>query len=96
MKRPGYKPGYCKKMLAYFAQPPQRMEKKVAYYPDGGVKSEEPVVLPAPLPTFQAFAESPYALLEMSLKRGTLEDVFLELTEAAPEAQAAEKEADAS
>lgn len=58
MKQPGYRAGYCKKMLEYFAQPPQRVEKKVAYYPDGGVKSEEPVLLPAPLPTFQAFAES--------------------------------------
>ena len=48
---------------------------------------------------FQAFAASPYALLEMSFRRGTLEDVFLELTESAPEAPAAEeiteKEADA-
>ena len=35
---------------------------------------------------FLAFAKSPYAILEMRLKRGTLEDVFLELTEAEPEA----------
>ena len=49
---------------------------------------------------FLAFAKSPYAILEMRLKRGTLEDVFLELTEAEPAAaQAAEgngEEADAS
>ncbi len=56
-KKPQYKRAYCAKILDYFSQPPQRVEKKVAYYPDGGVKSEEPVVLPAPLPTFQAFAE---------------------------------------
>ena len=51
---------------------------------------------------FLAFAGSPYVILEMRLKRGTLEDVFLELTEAEPEAApaapAAEpgEEADAS
>ena len=45
---------------------------------------------------FQAFAGSPYALLEMSLKRGTLEDVFLELTESASEAQAAESKEEVS
>lgn len=57
-KEARYKRSYCQKMLDYFSAPPQRVEKKVTYYPDGGVKSEEPVVLPAPLPTFQAFAQS--------------------------------------
>ena len=55
MKQPGYRPGYCKKMLEYFAQPPQRVEKKVAYYPDGGVKSEEPVLLPGAAADFSGF-----------------------------------------
>ena len=49
---------------------------------------------------FHAFAGSSYAILEMRLKRGTLEDVFLELTEAEPEAAPAaeetREEADAS
>ena len=49
---------------------------------------------------FLAFAKSPYAILEMRLKRGTLEDVFLELTEAepaaAPAAEGNGEEADAS
>ncbi len=48
---------------------------------------------------FLAFAKSPYAILEMRLKRGTLEDVFLELTEAEPAAAPAAEdgeEADAS
>lgn len=58
MKQIKYRPGFCKKMLTYFAQPPQRTEKKIAYYPDGAIKSEEPIVLPTPLPTFQGFAQS--------------------------------------
>lgn len=58
VKQVKYRPGFCKKMLEYFAQPPQRMEKKTAYYPDGTVKSEEPIVVPTPLPTFQSFAQS--------------------------------------
>ena len=49
---------------------------------------------------FLAFAKSHYAILEMRLKRGTLEDVFLELTEAepaaAPAAEGNGEEADAS
>ncbi len=57
-KKAVYKRAYCQKMLDYFSAPPQRMEKKMTYYPDGSVKSEEPVLLPAPLPTFQAFAQS--------------------------------------
>lgn len=36
---------------------------------------------------FFAFSNSGYAILEMSLKKGTLEDVFLELSEAAAEEQ---------
>ena len=36
---------------------------------------------------FLAFAASDYALLEMSLKKGTLEDVFIELSEGASGAQ---------
>lgn len=57
-KKPAYKRIYCRRLLEYFSRPPQTCEKKVAYYPDGGLKSEEPVVIPSPLPTFQAFAES--------------------------------------
>ena len=52
---------------------------------------------------FLAFAGSPYAILEMRLKRGTLEDVFLELTETTPgevppaaAAEGSREEADAS
>ncbi len=33
---------------------------------------------------FLTFRESPHVILEMSLKKGTLEDVFLELTDAEP------------
>ena len=35
---------------------------------------------------FLAFARSERVILEMSLKKGTLEDIFIELSEAAPEA----------
>lgn len=41
---------------------------------------------------FMAFARSGKVILEMSLKKGTLEDIFIELSEAAPEEQTFEGE----
>ena len=41
---------------------------------------------------FRAFAGSEYMLLEMSLKKASLEDVFIELTEGSQEASASEEE----
>lgn len=46
---------------------------------------------------FRAFAESEWAILEMTLKRGSLEDVFIELSEGSPRAEESlpeEKEAE--
>lgn len=53
-----YKKSYCDDIVRFFAVPPSQTVYKKTYYADGGVKSEEPIVLPADLPTFQAFASS--------------------------------------
>lgn len=51
-----YRRDFCREVVEYFSGPAQRVEKKTTYYPDGGVKTEDPVILPGPLPTFQGFA----------------------------------------
>lgn len=51
-----YRRALCREVVEYFSAPAQRVEKKTTYYPDGGVKTEDPVVLPSPMPTFQGFA----------------------------------------
>jgi hypothetical protein len=51
-----YKEEYCQQMIDYFEREPQQTVYKKTYYADGTLKSEEPVVLPEQLPTFQGFA----------------------------------------
>lgn len=51
-----YKEEYCQRIIAYFDRPPQQTVYKRTFYADGGVKSEEPIVLGEQLPTFQGFA----------------------------------------
>ncbi len=53
-----YRSEYCKQIIEYFTVQPQQVVYKKTYYADGGIKSEEPVVLPEQLPTFQKFADS--------------------------------------
>ena len=51
-----YRPEYCDTIIAYFDRPPQQITYKRTYYTDGGIKSEEPIILAEQLPTFQGFA----------------------------------------
>ena len=51
-----YRRAFCRQVEEYFSGPAQRVEKKTTYYPDGGVKTEDPIILPSPMPTFQGFA----------------------------------------
>jgi hypothetical protein len=53
-----YKKEYCDKIIEYFTVQPQQTVYKRTYYAEGGLKSEEPVVLAEQLPTFQKFADS--------------------------------------
>jgi hypothetical protein len=53
-----YRPEYCEQIIEYFTVQPQQTVYKKTYYADGGLKSEEPVVLPEQLPTFQKFADT--------------------------------------
>jgi hypothetical protein len=53
-----YDEKYCDMIIDYFTVQPQQTVYKKTYYADGGLKSEEPVVLPEQLPTFQKFADS--------------------------------------
>ena len=52
-----YKEEYCNQIIDYFSREPQQILYKKTYYSDGTLKSEEPIILPAPIPTFQEFAE---------------------------------------
>ncbi len=53
-----YKPEYCDMIIQYFDKPPQQVVYKETYYSDGTLKSREPIVLGAQLPTYQGFAHS--------------------------------------
>ena len=53
-----YRSEYCCDIIAYFTVPPQQTIYKRTYFPDGSIKSEDPVILPAQFPTFEGFAES--------------------------------------
>ena len=53
-----YKPEYCDLIIEHFTIQPQQTVYKKTYYPDGSIKSEEPVVLAEQFPTFQKFADS--------------------------------------
>lgn len=52
----GYQSRYCADILRYFGRKAQKITMKKTYHADGTLKSEEPVVLPQELPTFQGFA----------------------------------------
>ena len=52
-----YKPEYCESIINYFTVQPQQTVYKKTYFADGQLKSEEPIVLPEQLPTFQKFAD---------------------------------------
>jgi hypothetical protein len=56
-KKPKYMPDYCEEIVLYFSQDPQVTHFKKTYHANGNLKSEEPVVLPRELPTFQGFAD---------------------------------------
>jgi len=53
-----YRPEYCQAIIDYFTVQPQQTVYKRTYYADGTLKSEDPVVLPEQLPTFEKFADS--------------------------------------
>jgi hypothetical protein len=53
-----YKKEYCEMIIDYFTVQPQQTVYKKTYFADGTLKSEEPIVLPEQLPTFQKFADS--------------------------------------
>jgi hypothetical protein len=53
-----YRPEYCEKIIEFFTVQPQQTVYKRTYFSDGRIKSEEPVILPEQLPTFQKFADS--------------------------------------
>ena len=52
-----FRPEYCERILSYFRVPARRVEYKESYYPDGALKSREPVVFAQEFPTFQGFAD---------------------------------------
>lgn len=63
MAHPGGRPTkyddkYCDMIIEYFTVQPQQTVYKKTYFADGQLKSEEPIVLPEQLPTFQKFADS--------------------------------------
>jgi hypothetical protein len=53
-----YKEEYCQGIIGYFTVQPQQVVYKKSYFADGTLKSEEPVTLPAQLPTFQGYADN--------------------------------------
>jgi hypothetical protein len=53
-----YKEEYCQGIIDYFTVQPQQVVYKKSYFADGTLKSEEPVTLPAQLPTFQGYADT--------------------------------------
>lgn len=56
------------------------------------IKTDQKNIYDLSRAVFLAFARSGKVILEMSLKKGTLEDIFIELSEAAPEGQTVEGE----
>lgn len=56
------------------------------------IKTDQKNIYDLSRAVFLAFARSGKVILEMSLKKGTLEDIFIELSEAAPEGQNVEGE----
>lgn len=53
-----YKQEYCEMIVDYFDVEPITEVAKRTYNKDGTIKSEDPVIIPTPLPTFQGFAHS--------------------------------------
>ena len=53
-----YRPEYCDLIIEHFTIMPQQTVYKRTYFPDGTVKSEDPVLLPEQFPTFEKFADS--------------------------------------
>ena len=53
-----YKPEYCDMIIDYFSRPPQRVEYKRTYNPDGSIRSEEPIILGTQYPTYEGFAQT--------------------------------------
>jgi hypothetical protein len=52
-----FKPEYCDMIIEHFRVQPSSTKKKVSYYPDGAVKSEEEIPIGVDFPTFQGFAD---------------------------------------
>jgi len=52
-----FKPEYCDMIIEHFTIQPQQTVYKRTFFPDGSVKSEDPVLLPEQFPTFQKFAD---------------------------------------
>ncbi len=55
-KKDKYKAEYTKELIEYFSTPPTRVEYIKHYDKKGNLTEEEPVVLGADYPTFEAFA----------------------------------------
>ena len=53
-----YKPEYCEDIVKYFEVPPQQVIYKESYFPDGKLKSKDPITLACQLPTLQGYANS--------------------------------------
>lgn len=51
-----YDPKYCNEILKYFAKKPMKKRKKKILHQNGSLKSEEIVLVPQLLPTFNGFA----------------------------------------
>lgn len=71
-----YRPEYCEQIIRYFTVQPQQTVYKRTYYANGGIKSEEPVVLPEQLPTFQKFADTIGVHISTLLEWANVHDEF--------------------
>lgn len=63
-----YTEEYCDKLLEWFSVPECKTQYKISYYPDGTIRSEEPIMLPPTFPTFELFAAS------IGVSNGTLKN----------------------
>ncbi len=69
-----------------------RMERKGENLVTAHITSDHRDIYEVSCGIFFAFADEKAPILEMSLKKANLEDIFLELTDAAPESAAETKE----
>lgn len=53
-----YKAEYCESIVKYFDIPPQQVVYKESFFPDGTLKSNDPITLASQFPTLQGYAHS--------------------------------------